>query len=410
MAGATMTTFDSALKEDYQPAIRVQVNNTFKMLSQVAKNTESFEGRRAVLSLETARTSGVGARKEGDDSPTPGAADFGEERISVRTQVGRVSFTVQAMDASKSDAGSFGRVAKREMTSLKDNLYRGVNRQIYGTSNGVIATCTTTSGSATVNLATTTTQVQIEQFEQNMRIDIGTVAQAGALTGGRVHGAVISSIDETAGAMTLTIDSSVTTAGTDFVFQNAAGGTTTNQRELTGLQTIVAASGSLFNIDPATDLLWKSTVDSNSGTNRAISEALLEKNIQTVARRSGKDIDFIVASTGVYRSVTNLMRSLKRFTGTIELKGGHSAQSIDAGTGPTAIIWERDCPSNQLFGLTLDNLIEFVMQDWTWMDDDGAILNRVANKLQYEATMYKEHELATDRRNAHFLIKDITES
>lgn len=410
MAGTSLSLFDSALKEDYQPAIRSQINNSFKMMAQVDKNTEDFAGRRAVLSLETARTSGGGARKEGDTLPTAGAADFAEERINVRTQTGRVGFSQQVMDASKTDAGAFARAAKAEMNSLVTNRHRSVNRQIYGTSDGVIATCGVTSAATTVVLATTTSAVQIQQFEQNMLIDVGTVAQLGAGSGGRVYGAKITGIVETAGSMTLTIDSAITTAGTDFIAEAGAGGSSTNQRELTGLQTIVASSGTLFNIDPTADLLWKSTVDSNSGTNRAISESLIEKQIQTVNRRSGKDINYLVCSDGVYRSVTNLMRSLKRFTGSINLKGGASAQSIDAGTGPTAIVWERDCPSNTMFGLALDQLVEFVMSDWQWMDEDGPVLSRVANKLEYEATLYKEHELATTQRNALFRISDITES
>lgn len=325
---ATMTTFDSALKEDYQPAIREQVNNKFKMLAQVAKNTEDIVGRRGVLSLHVARTPGVGARKEGDTLPTAGGSDFAEERIPLRTQTGRVSATVQLIAASKSDAGAFGRGMKTEMVDLVTNLHRGVNRQIYGTSNGVIATCGVTSAATTVVLASTTTAVQIQQFEQNMRIDIGTVAQLGSGSGGRVYGATISSIDETSGAMTLTIDSAITTAGTDFVAQAGAGGATTNQRELTGLQTIVANSGTLYNVDPTVDLTWKSTVDSNSGTNRAISESLIEKQIHTVDRRSGEETDFIVGSDGVYRSVENLFRSLKRFNNTVELKGGVDRKSV----------------------------------------------------------------------------------
>jgi hypothetical protein len=407
-----MTTFDSALKEDYQPAIRGQLNTKYKMLTQIGKNTEDIVGRRGILSLETARTGGVGARREGDSNPTAGAADFGEERIPLRTQTGRVRASQQLISASKSDAGAFARGMKKEMKSLVDNLYRGVNRQAYGTSDGIIATAAVSGPSTTFSLATTTTYVQIQQFEVGMKIDVATVAQAGAAppAGGKVHGATISGIVETAGAMTLTIDSSITTAGTDFVFQAGAGGSGSNQREITGLQTIVAASGTLFNIDPTVDLIWKSTVDAAGGTNRAISESLIEKQIQTVDRRGGATTDYIVCSDGVYRSTESLFRSLKRFNNTLELKGGAKAQSINAGGSDIAIVWERDCSANTMFGLALPHLIEFVEEDWQWMDQDGAILSRVTDQLAYEATMFKIHELATDQRNAHWKIADITES
>ena len=406
---ATMTTFDSALKEDYQPAIRSQLNKKYKMLAKVRQNTEDVQGRRGILSLETQRSTGGGARKEGDTNPTARNAGFAEERIPLRTQVGRVQASQQLISASKSDAGSFDRGMKREMKSMVDFLYRNVNRQIYGTSNGVIATCGVTSAATTVVLATTTTAVQIQQFEQGMYIDVGTVAQLGSGSGGRVYGALISGIDETSGAMTLTIDSAITTAGTDFIANAGSGGSSTNQRELTGLQTIVAASGTLFNVDPTVNLSWKSTVDT-AASNRSISESLIEKQIHTVDRRGGATTDFIVCSDGVYRSVENLFKSLRRFNDTTEAAGGTSKVTINAGGSDVEIIWERDCPSNTMFGLSTSNLIEFVEEDWQWMNDDGAILSRVANSLAYEATMFKIHELATDQRNAHWLIDHITES
>jgi hypothetical protein len=50
------------------------------------------------------------------------------------------------------------------------------------------------------------------------------------------------------------------------------------------------------------------------------------------------------------------------------------------------------------------------MSDWEWMQEDGSVLNRVANKDAYEATMFIYHQLTTDQRNAHGVIEDLTES
>ena len=75
MAGSTLTTADASLKEDYQPAIREQLNQENKFLAQLEKNTKDVEGRRAVLSLHVTRNSGVGARTEGCLLYTSDAAD-----------------------------------------------------------------------------------------------------------------------------------------------------------------------------------------------------------------------------------------------------------------------------------------------------------------------------------------------
>jgi len=48
------------------------------------------------------------------------------------------------------------------------------------------------------------------------------------------------------------------------------------------------------------------------------------------------------------------------------------------------------------------------MSDWSFMDRDGSVLSRVANTDAYEATLYKYHELGTDKRNAHGKLTGLT--
>jgi hypothetical protein len=51
-----------------------------------------------------------------------------------------------------------------------------------------------------------------------------------------------------------------------------------------------------------------------------------------------------------------------------------------------------------------------VLQDWGWMDKDGATLSRVADQDAYEATMFAYMNLACTRPNANAVYIDITES
>ena len=74
----------------------------------------------------------------------------------------------------------------------------------------------------------------------------------------------------------------------------------------------------------------------------------------------------------------------------------------------TVLVWDQDCVENTLYGLATDKLVQYVGSDWDWMDQDGAVLSRVSNQDAYEATMFKYHELATTKRNAHFRIDDIS--
>lgn len=416
--GLTLTTADKVLKDLYKD-LREQINQQFFILNQVAENGEDIEGRKAVHAVHISRNNGVGARGDNGTLPTAGNQGYQNVNVPVRYNYGRIELTGPVISAMKSDRGSFIRAVKSEMDGVKKDLSRDINRQIWGTSDGVIAATATTTNSTTVNLASTTTATQIRQLwaDGGSKVDIGTVAaptqQASGLT--------VSAFD--ASALTITVSAAVTTTSAHRIFRSGAGGASSNtgnpgdgQYEYTGLQTIVDSSGTLHTIDPATYPVWKATEDGNSGTNRAVSENLINKNIHAVEIASGERVDVLVGSDGVSRAVANLMQSMRRNIDNVDLQGGYSgirwdtpAEGMGRG-GPIALIWDRDCPANSLFGLSTDALVHYVSEDWSWMDADGAVLARVSNKDAYEATLYRYAELACKQRNAHFKIVDLTEA
>lgn len=402
----------AVLKEFYEDAVREQINGDTPLLAQVEKNTRDIEGKRAILSLHTGRNSGVGARAENGTLPTAGQQGYAEERVPLLFNYGRMQISGPVIRAMRSDRGSFVRAVDSETRGVTNDLKRDVNRQLWGTSDGVIATCGTTTADVVVVLATATTTTQLRQLEVGGLIDIGTTAAPPVnIANGTAR--TIQSVDLT--NKTVTIDAAggnVTTSSSHRIYRSGAGGGTTSQKELTGLQSIVKASATLHNVDPATTAgaVWVSTVDSNSGTNRSLSENLIAKNMQASQIAGGVWAEILISSDGVQRAFANLLTSLKRFPQTVNLKGGYSGLDFTAG-GPTVpLVWDRDCPSNSLFGLATSHISEYQMSDWEFMQEDGAVLSRVANTDAYEATLFKYHEVATDKRNAHFLVKDITEA
>lgn len=400
----SLTNADAALKEFYLPAIRKQLNDTNKFLAQIDRNSKDVEGRRAVLSLHVSRNSGVGARGENGQLPTAGNQGYVEERVGMHYNYGRIQVSGPVIRAMKSDRGSFTRAIQSETKGLLNDTKRDVNRQLWGTSNGVIATCGVTAASTTVTLASTTSVVKLRQLEIGMKIDIGTVANPISVAQART----ITAVDFV--NKTITIDgAAVTTAGTDFIFRSGAGGTGV---ELTGIQTIVDDSGTLFNVDPTTYPIWKSNVFSNSGTNRPVSENLFERVImesEIVSGSEGDDVQIWV-SDGVFRAVGDMLTAMKRFNNTLSMKGGFSAVSMQVGGRELGLTWERDVPANRAYFLAMGHLTQHEQSDWEWMDRDGAVLNRVPNTDAYEATLFKYHELTTDKRNAHSVLEDLTEA
>lgn len=410
--GATLTTADAALKEDYQPAVREQLNNKNMLLSYIESRSEEnvdIEGRRAVLSLHVSRNSGVGARTEGSTLPTAGNQGYAEERVPLKYNYGRLNVSGPSIKAMKSNKGSFVRQVDSETKALVNDLKRDVNRQIWGTTDGVIAATGVTSASTTVVLATATTATQLRQLEVGMLIDIGTVAAPQTIASART----IVSINTSAKTLVIS-GAAVTTATTDRIFRSGIGasnGTGSAQGvELTGLQTIVDDTGTLFNVNPTTYPSWAATDLNNSGTPRAITENLLETLLMDTEVKSGSQPNLIVTSQGVFRAYSALLTSVKRFNDTNDLKGGFKGLSISAGGAEVKFLWDQDCPTGTVFALNTDHLFQYQSSDWEFMDDDGAVLSRVSGTDAYEAVLYKYHELTTDKRNAHGVLRDITES
>ncbi len=406
MAGLTLTLAAASLKDDYQPVMREQLNNSFMILQQIEGNSDDVEGKNAVLSLHVRRNSGVGARAEGGTLPTAGNQGTVEERTSLRFNYGRIQVSGQTIKAMRSDKGSWVRSVDSETKGVVADLQRDVNRQIFGTSDGVIAATTNGASSTTVTLAATTTDAQMRQIEEGMLVDIGDTSPFTSLATARE----VSAIDFDARTFVIS-GAAIDTTTSSRVVRSGAGGSGASQKELTGLQSIVDDSGELFGVNPSTYSIWKSKVLGNSGTNRAASENLFAKAVMQGEINGGVTVSAFVTSDGVHRNYAAQLQGQKRTNDTLDLKGGYKAISITAGTsGQVGLTWDRDCPGNKAFGLSFPHLKQHKQTDWEWMDDDGAILSRVSGTDAYEATLFQYHELTTDKRNAHVLVEDLTES
>lgn len=401
----TLALANAALKDDYQPELREQLNNEHRFLMQIESTSRDVEGRNAVLSLHIGRNSGVGARDEGDDLPNAGSQRYQEERVGMKHNYGRMQINGQVIKAMKSDRGSFVRAIQSETEGVVTDLKEDVSRQLFNDATKSIAECGTTTASATVQLAATTSAVQMRQFYTGQVVDIGTTADSDSV----VAGAEITAVDRAASPPTITIDSSVTTAAGDYVTVAGSGGQAGN-KELIGLREIVDNTGTLHNVDSSAVEAWRSYVDDNGGTLRTTTSLLFETAMDEIAIASGKGPKLIVTTHGVVRNYAAQLQDQRRFNDDVELKGGFSVPTVQAGSTELGLLSDRFCPANTAFVLNTDYITQHQMSDWEFMDEDGAVLNRVAGKDAYEATLFKYHELCTDRRNAHGIVKDLQES
>ena len=412
--GQTMTTADAALKNFYLDPVRSQINEKNVLLEYTSKGKVDAEGRYAVLSLHTKRNSSVGSRADGNYLPGTliagtttaiGQQSFAEQRVELKQLWGRIQINERVLKAAKSNRGSFINVMNVETEGLANDMKKDLNRQLFGDGSGKIAQFGTTSASTTVVLHTTaTTRAQLRQLEVGMKIDIGTVADPD-LRGASVE---ILTVDfASIGAATFTVASAITTATTDFAFRAGVGaGSTTTGVELTGLASIADSAGTLFNVDPASHPRWSSYEKGSVG---AITDDALIAMIQEIGYESGESPDVLLTTNGVVRSYAASLAVQKRFANSMDLKGGFKGLSVGAGNSEVGLTDDRDCPAGTLFALNSKHLMQHVAGDWEWMDLDGAIWSRQANLPSYEASLFRFHELTTDRRNSLGKLTGITD-
>ena len=417
---ASLSTVDAILKDDYKDFLD-NLNEANFILSQVETRKDTVQGRIARHAVHLGRSSGVGARAENGTLPTAGNQSYATVPVPVRYVYGRIQLSGPTIRQAVSDRGAFIDALDAEMEGIKKDAMKDVNRQLWGTSNGVIAQCGTTTSSTTVVLATTTGSTALRQlfFDGGMVVDIGTVAAPTTVADGRT----VTAVDETNKTITIS-GATVSTTSSHFVFRSGAGGASNNsgqpgdgQVELTGIQTMVDDTAVLHTIDPSSQPKWKAYVNANGGTNRSVTETLITGSIMKTLTNSGKKPSLLVSAEGVNLAISNLLLSLKRNMEQTQLKGGYAgiqfyspSVSGKGDESPTALYADFDCPNNRLYGINPEVLVFHQVGDgFQFMDLDGAVMNRKPDLDAYEATLYMYGELACKQRNAHFVIKDLTE-
>ena len=396
--GSTLSTFDAILKTQYLGPIREQLNSSSVLYSRLEKNEDSVVGKNFTIPLHYGRNEGVGARAEGGTLPAAGSQAYKECIVPMRYQYGRIQITGPTIKAARSNEGAFLRAVDSEMRGLERDMKSSMNRQAFGDGTGLLATVAA-SGSGTSTVVVDSTA----KLRVGMPIDI-IVKTTGAATADLASTTVASITDATTFTISGTLAGSP--AGTYGVY--IAG---SRNNEMMGLSGIVSATETLQSLDVASYPWWKATVLANSGTNRAISDTLLQTAIDTLESNSSGMCTAMYTSFGVRRAYQALLTATKQLVNTQKLQGGYEAINYLGGShGVIPMIADKDAPANKIFIVDEDELAIYRLADFDWMQEDGSVLSRVSGVDAYEAVLYVYQELGTSMRNAHVLLSDITEA
>lgn len=399
---ATLTTVSAILKEVYEPKIQDQLQNEAVTLKRIERSSEGVEttvgGKYVTFPLHTRRNQGLGARNELEALPTPGQQGYSAARVGLKYLYGAVRLSGQTMELAEKNYQAFASALDSEMTGLKNDLLKDQNRQVYGDGTGAVATVSA-AGAAT-NTFTVSWAIWLQLGMQIDIVDGTTINNANPTL--KASNRQVTAID--VDAKTVTFDgATVTPAVGDILVR-----TGNVNREWAGFGVIIKNSGTFQNIDPTVEPLWKSVVDSNGGTNRALSEGLMILMADKIRANGGK-VTAMFSNLGVRRAYFNLLSQQRRFTNTQDFDGGFKALAFTTDSGDIPFVVDLDAPPNRVYFVNEKEITLYREADWSFMDRDGSKLSRVAGFDAYDATMYQYSNLGTHRRNTHGILSDITE-
>lgn len=405
MATVTMTTVDNILKEVYEGQLQDQLQSDTITLKRIEKSSEGVThevgGKYVTFPIRTKRNHGVGARGEMEALPIPRKQSYEQARVGLKYLYGGIELSGQTFELAEKNFQAFASALDEEMKGLRQTLSKDMNRQSYGTNDGKMATATGAGSTTTFVVA----DAGAQYLEEGMFIDIFTSADASRVAD--VEITAISS-DGTDTTVTFTPAAGTSTASGDYITRDNSAG-----KEISGLSQIVDNSGAVYNIDPATVPVWKSTINDNGGTNRPLSEGLLIKLVDDIRKQGGGSPTVFFSNLGTRRAYFNLLVQQRRYSNTTEFEGGFKGLAFTTDNGDIPFVSDYDCLPNQVFAVNEKEIKLYEAGDWSFMDRDGSRWQRVITSAgafdAYSATLFKYCEIGTHRRNAHGRLTDVTE-
>lgn len=399
---ATLATVASILKEVYEPQIREQLQNETVALKRIERNSDGVEttvgGKYVTFPIHTRRNAGIGARNEMELLPTPGQQGYANARIGLKYLYGGIQVTGQLVELADKNFQAFSNALDREIEGLKADLSKDANRQVYGDGSGSLGTLT-----AVTTAANTVTLADAMYVQLGMQVDVVDGTTLGTATPTvKASNRQVTSVDTTTNVVTLS-GAAFTAAVGDVLAR-----TGNANREWTGFKAVIRNTGTLYNVDPTVEPLWKASVDT-AGANRAVSEGLMINMADTI-RAAGGSTTAIYSNLGVRRAYWNLLVQQRQFVNTKDFGGGFTGLSFTTDKGEIPFVVDIDAPKNLMYFVNEKEMTYYRESDWSWMDRDGSMFSRISGYDAYEARMYQYSELGIHRRNSFGVIEKLTEA
>ncbi len=375
-----------ASEDDGAPRDSKGENFPFRGLARESERIE-YAGKKWIIPAHKSRNEGVGAIDEGGPIPVAGQQGYEDLEDVLRHNLGSIEITRYAIRLSRRKPGAFIRLLEAETEGLVKDLRKDVNRQAYGNQTGALAACTADG-------ANTATVDSVQYLRVGMRVDIVNSTNDTVLAANRT----ITAINAATKVVTYSgADAAVTT-------DHRICRTGNWKKEIHGLGNLISDTGTIHSVDStaAGNEWWKSIVQTGGGN--PFNEDLGQQVLDGVGSGGRDEVELILTTRGIRRRYVNTLKSEKRFTDkdSVTLRGGFKAVLFNE----YPLVFDDDCPRGNMWFLNTDALAWIFLPDgdapgnWDWVDDDGAILTRKADRTDaFEGYLAADHNLAVTERN-----------
>lgn len=398
--GPDLTTIDAILKDVFLPPVQRQLNDENLLLPRIeARSQEIAFGRQAIVPLSVGRSGGVGARGEWEQLPAPGNQVFNKAVYDIKYLYGVFGVSGPSEFKTRSETGAFLKALQAEIDGLRMDLQRDLTRMVYGTGDGVIATCGTTTAASVVVLASRE-PIDKGQLYVGRVVDIGTLAAPTTVAAART----ITAVNPATPSITIS-GAVVTTSASHFVF-NQGNNVANVTREISGLKQIVpsAAANTFGGIDASTNTYWDN-IRVNMGGALDRDKMLQALNQVTIAGGNPNNV-MMITTFGVQRAYFNSFSTNVRYNDPKRLSGGFTALDFNG----IDLVADRDAPWGTMYVLDLNALKVYSTGDWDFLNRDGHTLKWIDNYDAWKGVLARYMNLGATRRNTLAVIFGITDA
>lgn len=369
------------------PATTDSGETPFRGIARESEQLE-FAGRQYIIPVHVSRNEGGGAIDEGGPIPVAGQQGWTDLSDSLKHVLWSIELTRFAIRLSARNEGAFLKLLEAETKGATKDMRKDVNRMAYGDGTGTLAAAVSDGSN---NLVVDT----VQYLRVNMRVDIINSTNDAVLATNRTITAIVDS------TKTVTYSGSDVTVTTDHRICR----TGSWKKEISGLTKLVSDTGTVHGVDSsqAANKWHRSTVQDMGGAQ--FNEDSGQQMMDSIDVVGSEEVDFIVTTHGIVRRYANQLKGLKQFSGSdvVRLRGGFKALLFNE----QPMIKDPDCPKGKMWFLNTDSLMWAWLPDgklpgdWSWVDDDGAILTRKADRTDaFEGYLAADFNLNAPSRNS----------